>query len=172
MAESSATLVGNYNFRVTLRQSAGAGGAAGDALGEGGFQECTGLEIEMDVQTLEEGGRNFGVVRRVGRARFQNLVLKRGMFVSDGTANADLWRWLQGVLEGRRPVVRYDGTIEVLDPRGNADEQRATVLARWTFERGLPAKVVGPTLNAKTGDLAMEELHIAHEGLRFETEAP
>ena len=28
-------------------------------------------------------------------------------------------------------------------------------------------KVVGPTLNAKTGDIAVEELHIAHEGLRL-----
>jgi hypothetical protein len=33
--------------------------------------------------------------------------------------------------------------------------------------RGLPQKLQGPSLNAKTGDVAMEELHIAHEGLRL-----
>ena len=41
------------------------------------------------------------------------------------------------------------------------------VVARWLFERGLPAKVTGPQLNAKTGEIAIEELHIAHEGLRL-----
>jgi hypothetical protein len=29
-------------------------------------------------------------------------------------------------------------------------------------------KLVGPALNAKTGELAIEELHIAHEGLWLE----
>jgi hypothetical protein len=35
------------------------------------------------------------------------------------------------------------------------------------FERGLPARIAGPQLNAKTGEVAIEELHIAHEGLRL-----
>jgi hypothetical protein len=31
----------------------------------------------------------------------------------------------------------------------------------------LPVKVSGPSLNAKTGEVAIEELDIAHEGLRL-----
>jgi hypothetical protein len=31
----------------------------------------------------------------------------------------------------------------------------------------LPAKIRGPQLNAKTGEIAIEELTIAHEGLRL-----
>ena len=50
----------------------------------------------------------------------------------------------------------------MLDPTGSR------VVARWIFDRGLPIKVAGPTLNAKTGEIAIEELHIAHEGLRLE----
>jgi len=41
------------------------------------------------------------------------------------------------------------------------------VVARWQFDRGLPAKIRGPELNGKTGEIAIEELHIAHEGLRL-----
>ena len=41
------------------------------------------------------------------------------------------------------------------------------VAATWVFERGLPARIKGPDLNAKTGEVAIEELHIAHEGLRL-----
>ena len=189
MAERDALLLSTFNFRIALRRSPQAvGGAArdpeaqeGDLLGEGGFQECTGLSIELDVAELQEGGRNDGVIRRVGRAKYQPVVLKRGMFVPRPNAqaqaqpaaapekvNGDLWAWLQGIASGVVPVARYDGTIEVLDNRGERDEQEAVVLATWTFVRGLPAKVSGPQLNAKTGEIALEELTIHHEGLRFE----
>jgi phage tail-like protein len=60
-----------------------------------------------------------------------------------------------------RPVARYNGVIDVL----SAD--RTSTVATWTFDRGLPQKVAGPQLNAKTGELAIEELTIAHEGLRL-----
>lgn len=142
--------------------SFGVGTTTGDQLGDGGFQECSGLEISMDVQELVEGGRNDGVVRRVGHGKYANIVLKRGLFYpANGTVNGELWGWLQSILSGTRPVARYDGIIEVLTPGGDA------VAATWTFDRGLPAKISGPTLNAKTGEVAIEELTIAHEGLRL-----
>jgi phage tail-like protein len=40
-------------------------------------------------------------------------------------------------------------------------------LATWTFDRGLPQKIAGPQFNAKTGEVAIEELTIVHEGLRL-----
>jgi phage tail-like protein len=158
-----------FRFRVKLRKSPDAeSGAqpreslpAGAALGDGAFQECSGLEIDMDIQDYQEGGRNDGVIQRVGRAKYQNIVLKRGMFYGgDGRVNADLWRWMQDVVKGVRPVARYDGVIEVM----SVGER---VAATWVFDRGLPARIRGPELNAKTGEVAIEELHIAHEGLRL-----
>lgn len=172
--EADRRLAGTWNFFVTLRASpraaSGASGvgsppsatSSGTMLGDGGFQECTGLEVEMDVQELKEGGRNDGVIQQVGQGRYGRIVLKRGMlFGDDHKVNGALWAWLQGILTGRRPVVRYDGTIQMMSGDGSR------VLATWTFDRGLPAKVAGPQLNAKNGDIAIEELHIAHEGLRL-----
>jgi phage tail-like protein len=166
-------LAGNFNFEVSLRRSpraeAGVVGAPptgspspGDLLCDGGFQECSGLDIEMDVAELVEGGRNDGIIRRVGRGKYSNIVLKRGMFYgTDNKVNSALWGWMQGILEGALPVPRYDGQVKLRAADG------ITVLATWTFVRGLPQKMAGPSLNAKTGDVAMEELHIAHEGLRL-----
>ena len=114
----------------------------------------------MDVQEYLEGGLNDGVIKRVGRGKYQNLVLKRGMFYSGGQVNRDLWNWLQSIISGTRPVPRYDGVVEVMSVGD-------TVVARWEFDRGLPARLRGPELNAKTGEIAIEELHIAHEGLRL-----
>lgn len=151
-------LATTFNFRVTLNGS----GGNPPALGEIGFQECTGLDVEMDVQELIEGGRNDGVVRLAGRGKYSNIVLKRGMVIADGgKVNSQLWGWMQNTLTGIKPVARYDGVIQVYSP------DRTQVVATWTFDRGLPAKIAGPQLNAKTGEIAIEELTIAHEGLRL-----
>lgn len=166
-------LVQSFRFAVWLSLSPGAdptappGSGGGDPsahLGNGYFAECTGLDLEADVKEYLEGGRNDGVVRRVGRAKLVPLVLKRGMFVAGRNARADaaLWDWITGMTSGALPIPRYDGLVQVF----SAD--KSLVVAQWAFERGLPLKVTGPSLNAKSGDIAMEELHIAHEGLRLE----
>jgi phage tail-like protein len=138
---------------------------SGEQLGDGGFQECSGLELDTETADLVEGARNDGVVRRVGRVKLTPIVLKRGMFVpsAGGYCNAELWQWLRGMVSGELPVPRYDGSVRVMD----AANRR--VVARWSFFRGLPAKITGPALNARSGEIAVEELHIAHEGLRLET---
>jgi len=167
-----ADLLRSFRFQVKLlsspvavvggRETAPPNGAtSASELGSGAFQECTGLDIEMDVQDYLEGGRNDGVIRRVGRAKYQPLVLKRGMLWVTGTGvDRALWQWIQGVVAGDATTTRYDGLVEVMGIRND-------VVATWVFRRGLPAKVSGPQLNAKTGEVAIEELHIAHEGLRL-----
>lgn len=158
-----------FRFKVTLKRSGGT--ASAQTTGDrsqgflsvaGAFQECSGLEVEMDVQEYLEGGRNDGVIKRVGRAKYSPIILKRGMFYSaGGNVDDSLWKWLQAVVSGVRPVERYDGTVEVFKSKFDTG-------ATWTFNRGLPLKIRGPELNAKTGEVAIEELHIAHEGLRLE----
>jgi phage tail-like protein len=173
-------LARTFNFRIRLflspfvvagSQTPGSPAGRDDSpIVDGGFQECSGLDVEMDVQEHLEGGRNDGVIKRVGRAKYQPLVLKRGMFYNiagelrDGeTVDPEFWRWFQEVVSGTRRVRRYDGVVDVMD-RFDVD---GDPVASWFFERGLPAKLVGPQLNAKTGEVAIEELHIAHEGLRL-----
>jgi phage tail-like protein len=156
-------LLQSFRFRVTLTRSpfTGSTGAAPARLGDGGFAECSGLDLEADVREYLEGGRNDGVVRRVGRVKLVTLVLRRGMFVAktQSQVNRELWLWLAGMVSGQLPIPRYNGLVTVKDPTDKNS------LARWAFTRGLPVKVAGPSLNAKTGEIAIEELHIAHEGL-------
>jgi phage tail-like protein len=135
-----------------------------DELGDGGFQECSGLDLEADPREYAEGARNDGVIRRVGRVKLTPVVLKRGMFLASagGYADTSLWAWLQGMVAGDLPLPRYDGHVEVFDPA------LRRVIAQWSFDRGLPSKVAGAALNARTGEIAIEELHVVHEGLRLE----
>lgn len=152
-----------FRFAVLLTLSGPGAGTA--PLGDGGFAECSGLELEADVKEYQEGGFNDGVVRRVGRVKLQPLVLKRGMIVPNGGKYADysFWDWLTRMVNGTLPVWRCDGHVRV------SDSANTRVVAHWSFTRGLPLKVTGPALNGKTGEIAIEELHIAHEGLRLET---
>jgi phage tail-like protein len=162
VAENS-ELLQNFRFKVTLtRNNPGEGPAT---LGDGFFSECSGLELEADIKEYLEGGRNDGVVRRVGRVKLVPLVVKRGMFLPEpgGTAESSLWTWLTDTVGGVRPVRRYDGEVEVQDASGGR------VVARWSFDRALPSKVTGPALNAITGAVAIEEMHMVHEGLRLVT---
>ena len=155
-------LVQAFRFKVSLTLSPNSSGPA--ELGDGLFAECSGLELEADIGELLEGGRNDGVIRRVGRVKLVPLVLKRGMFLASpaGYADTAIWDWLTGMVTGTLPIPRYDGLVQVLAPNGSRE------VARWTFLRALPRKVSGPALNAKTGEIAIEELHLAHEGLRLE----
>jgi phage tail-like protein len=159
-----------FRFEVTLTDSPGgpsSGSAAsvqnGSTLGSGSFQECSGLDLEADVREYLEGGRNDGVIRRVGRVKLQPLVLKRGMFARSPGQPVDsaLWEWLQDMVRGQTPARRIDGTVHVFAAR------QGDVLATWRFVRGLPSKITGPALNARSGEIAIEELHIVHEGLRL-----
>jgi phage tail-like protein len=169
----------SFRFEVTLTDSPGgpssapatsaaaatsaAGAQNAKTLGNGSFQECSGLELEADVREYLEGGRNDGVIRRVGRVKLQPLVLKRGMFAKSPGQRVDsgLWEWLQDMISGARPARRVNGTVQVY--ASSPDNPLAT----WQFVRGLPSKITGPALNARSGEIAIEELHIVHEGLRL-----
>jgi phage tail-like protein len=155
-------LLQTFRFVVTLTLSGR--GAASQLLGNGAFAECSGLELEADIKEYLEGGFNDGVVRRVGRVKLQPIILKRGMFVPehDSYVERSFWAWLTASVNGQLPVMRCEGHIRVSDPA----YQRT--LAHWSFTDGLPAKVHGPALNARTGEIAIEELHIAHQGLKLE----
>jgi phage tail-like protein len=163
MPEALPELIQAFRFTVTLTADPAPAKPPAAVLGDGHFAECSGLELEADVREYLEGGRNDGVVRRVGRVKLVPIVLKRGMFVGSqgGYANTQIWDWLTGMVRGVLPIPRYNGMVQVMAPNGGRE------VARWIFTRGLPSKVTGPSLNAKTGEIAIEELHIVHEGLQL-----
>ncbi len=146
------------NFRISLLDSASSMAAVSSvALSSvlshplGGFAECSGLEMTMDVQEYMEGGGNDTVLKFPTRHKTATLVLKRGL-----TTRPDLWAWFYSFVLGAGR--RRDGLIVVQD----AAQQPHTV---WGFRRGLPVKYSGPQLAAAHGAVAIESIEIAHEGL-------
>ena len=149
-----------YRFQVSLYAADGAngGGGSGELLARGAFSEVTGLEANMKPKALVEGGRNYGEVQLAGPTSFAPVVLKRGV-----TQIHDLWAWFEATTQGANYALRYSGRIEVSNP--DAPDRPALV---WTLDRVLPTKFKGPDLNATSNQVAVEELHLVHEGLSLE----
>ncbi|HZS38680.1 MAG TPA: phage tail protein [Polyangia bacterium] len=120
----------------------------------GVFSECTGIDATMEPKVIKEGGRNYGANQRVGQVTFSTVILKRGM-----TSTAHLWKWWS-LVAGGKYAFRLSADITIF-------EQDGTPAVGFTLERVLPVKFKAPDLNAMTGNaVAIEELHLAHEGLR------
>ena len=155
------TLLSNFNFAVQIELS-GLGGDEGLALGaRGAFSEVQGLEITLEPVSFREGGYNLGQRQLVGKTTTPALVLKRGLSLDPA-----FWTWVQRCLDGTFPLPYVSGTVRVYQPSGSHD--RGGV---WRFENGIANKVKAADLNAGSGrEVALEELHIVHEGLSREAQ--
>jgi phage tail-like protein len=128
-----------FNFRVEIDGMTAA------------FTEVSGLDSEVEVIDYREGGEETRTRKLPGLRKYSNIVLKRGI-----TQDAQLWNWHKQVLDGN--VHRRNGSVILLDDHGA--EQ-----VRWNFVESWPCKYIGPTLNAKSTEAAIETLELAHEGL-------
>jgi phage tail-like protein len=118
----------------------------------GAFAECTGLEATMEPKVIKEGGRNYGAAQRAGGTTFATVVLKRGI-----STNQNMYQVFNSVSTGTF-APRMQVTINVFDVDGSA------VLA-WQLDKAMPVKYKFSDLNAKNGEIGIEELHLVHEGL-------
>ena len=121
-------------------------------LCSGAFAECTGLEATMEPKVINEGGRNYGPVQRAGPVVFGTVMLKRGM-----TSNQHLWQWFK-LVGGGAYAHRLKVTITQFDTAGKG-------AFSWRLLRALPVKFKAADLNARSVEVGVEELHLAHEGL-------
>jgi phage tail-like protein len=144
-----------YRFHVEFRRK-----TDNDvSLAHSAFSECSGLEATMEPKVIKAGGVNYGAFQRAGRVTFATVVLKRGI-----TRNRDLWKWFSHVNERGKLAFRLDVKIVVF---GHAADESSPPSLTVQLARALPVKFKSGDLNARTTDVGIEELHLAHEGLTF-----
>jgi phage tail-like protein len=121
----------------------------------GMFRECSGLDSETSVIEQKAVDANgLPTVRKVpGATKWSDITLKRGV-----DENLELWKWRDTVIKEGPESARVDGTIELVDYDGST-------IATYAFKEGWPIKYAGSSLNASGNEVALEELHICHEGL-------
>jgi phage tail-like protein len=124
----------------------------------GGFSDVSGLGAEITVAEYRNGNSKVNHVQKVpGLRKNTDVTFKRGIVNSK-----DLLDWLKEVNEQGTNAKR-DVTITLQDETHQRDIQK------WVLINAFPMKYTGPTLAAKGGtDVAMEELVIAYEAMRFQ----
>ncbi|HEX2912443.1 MAG TPA: phage tail protein [Chloroflexia bacterium] len=120
------------------------------------FAECDGLEMSLELKTIREGGNNNRQLRLLGPVSYGQVTLKRGM-----TANFDLWKWFDTVLQPGKHNLRADAEVVMFEENSKLQKERV----RFRLSRCLPVKLKAPNLNAKDGAVAIEEFQMAYEML-------
>lgn len=128
-----------YNFSVEL-----------DGITRAGFRECSGLENSQNAVEYREGtDKNLSVRKLSGLVTHSDITLSRGM-----TSDSKLWEWRQKVMNGT--IERHDISISLLDDSG-------TSKITWNLYDCWPRQWTGPSFNASTDDVAVEQLILACE---------
>jgi phage tail-like protein len=139
-----------FNFLVDL----------GDGVTDGvnaGFQECSGIGMEVTVAEYRNGNEKENSVRKItGLNKSTDVTLKRGVI---GSLN--LYDWLNQIRNGDQNAMRTV-TIHLQNEDHTANVQT------WKLLRARITKHTSGPLNAKGTDVAMEELVLAYERMEME----
>jgi phage tail-like protein len=139
-----------FNFLVDL----GTGQADGP---EAGFQECSGIGMQLEVVEYRNGNEKENGVRKLtGLARYPDVTLRRGVMGS-----LALYHWLDELRNGDQGALR-NVTVQL------QSEDHTAVVMTWKLLRARIVKHTAGPLNAKGSDVAMEELVLAYERLELE----
>ncbi|MEI6044975.1 MAG: phage tail protein [Chloroflexota bacterium] len=117
------------------------------------FTECSGLQIQTEVFEYKEGGLNTYSHKMPTRTTYNNITLKHGFSTSPL-----LWNWYRSTVNGK--VKTENVTIMLFSSSGS-------VISLWNIENAYPVKWIGPTLNAKNNEAAIETVELAYS--RFVT---
>ena len=135
-----------FHFKVSVQL---------DGLGENDarFQEVSGLNAELGTEDLVEGGENRFVHRLPIRAKYSNLLLKRGMLTDSG-----LIGWFRDAVENFlfKPA---DVLVTLLN-------ESHEPLAQWSFKRAWPVKWTISDFKAQDNTVVVETIELAYQYFR------
>ena len=139
-----------FNFLVDL----GTGNTDGQ---DAGFQEISGIGMEVTVAEYRNGNEKENSVRKItGLNKATDVTMKRGVIGS-----LTLYQWLNQIRNGDQTAFR---TVII----HLQNEDHTSIVQTWKLLRARIIKHTSGPLNAKGTDVAMEELVISYERLEME----
>ena len=114
------------------------------------FSDVGGLSVELSTEEVAEGGENRFIQKYPGRAKYPELVLKRGLLVK-----SDVFTWIRECLES-----------DVIKPKNvdvkllNAEHEP---LITWHLANAYPTKWAISDLNATGNTVVVETLQMFYQ---------
>jgi phage tail-like protein len=119
-----------------------------------GFQEVSGLTVEIGVEEVVSGGENRFKYRLPGITTYSNLVLKRGI----ASEASPLIKWCQLTLDSglAKPIGVKDISLNLFDEKGN-------ICMSWHFVKAYPIKLSVSDLKSQESSLLIETIELAYQ---------
>ncbi|WP_111429167.1 phage tail protein [Rhodobacteraceae bacterium DSL-40] len=139
-----------FHFAVSI---AGADGSGADAA----FREASGLESEIEIETVTEGGENRFVHRLPKAVKHPNLVLKRGLT----STSSELVKWCKATFENdfTAAITPKSMVVSLRDAEGDP-------VASWSIDRAYPVKWSVGGFDAMKNEIAVETVEFAYNMLK------
>lgn len=120
---------------------------------ETAFQEVSGMEVEMEMENVREGGENRYTHRLPIGVKQSSLILKRGIS-ANGSA---LVQWCRAVFEGglAKQVQTAPLTVYLMNAEGRP-------VRAWLFADAFPIKWDVEPFNATKNEVAIEKITLSY----------
>ncbi len=140
-----------FRFTVAVLGSATALSLLTDI--DASFQEISGIQADMQVEEVAEGGENRFVHRLPKHTKYSNLVLKRGA----ASQASFLIEWFSATIGSTLslPVVPQNLLVTLLNENGNP-------LIAWAFINAYPVKTSMAALNSQDSRILIETLELSY----------
>lgn len=114
------------------------------------FREVSGLNSEIGVEELKEGGENRFAHRLPNPAKYSNLVLKRGLVTETALIN-----WFRDAIENFE--------FDPLAVKITLLNEESDPLVNWNFVDAYPVKWSVSNLNAQKNELMVDTIELAYK---------
>lgn len=142
-------------FKVTVESS-------GVALTLGSWSGCSGLGVRFRLDEFRQGGQYEFAEHFPGEVSYGEITLERAI---EPKGSDELQRWLRLVLakwiNSADGGSGFEGARVVIELFSSYNQ---TPVYTWTLRGAVPVAWTGPNLSAKSGDIAIERLTLAHKG--------
>jgi len=126
----------------------------------GGWATCRGLLVDFRHDMIREGGNYDSFTIIPERVLYTPITLTRAMNAADSGA---VQGWLQRVVREWYADSSDGGYSDHTAQITLLDAHQETVMS-WSLRNVYPLRWRGPDLDARTGNIAVETLDLAHEG--------
>jgi phage tail-like protein len=114
------------------------------------FTEVSGLSLELVTEDVAEGGENRFIQKYPARAKYPELVLKRGLLVS-----SEVRSWIERCIQ--------DFQIEPKDVSVKLLNEEHQPLLTWNVVKAYPTKWAVSDLNASNNAVVVESLQLTYQ---------
>ncbi len=123
------------------------------------FQSVSGLDVQIEKETIKEGGENRFEHNIPGRRKYSPLTLKRGILTPK---DSGLTQWCQKAFQSLvvEPVGKVN--VELLNENHN-------VLMQWELSHVWPVSWKVGELNAEKGEVLIETLELNYNYFKLVT---